>query len=196
MLTVAKLATLKPRSTIYRVADAAGLCIEVRPDGGRSWRYRYRFAGIARMLSLGTYPQISLAEARRRRDEARTRLQTGQDPSSERRAEKVRAQLSAENTFGAIAEECLVSSKVDERFTGVVERRAPIALSAIAPAANSVASTGLPASPESIETDNSGNVRTRPRVRRDACPPDSSATRSVAMKTCHTIAAAIQSFAR
>src|SRR5258708_21633438 len=107
MLTVVKLAALKPRSTIYRVADAAGLCIEVRPDGGRSWRYRYRFAGIARMLSLGTYPQISLAEARRRRDGARTRLQTGQDPSSERRAEKVRAQLSAENTFGAIAEEWL-----------------------------------------------------------------------------------------
>ena len=67
MLTAVKLAALKPRDAIYRVADFAGLCIEVRPDGGRSWRYRYRFAGSARMLSLGTYPQVSLAEARKRR---------------------------------------------------------------------------------------------------------------------------------
>ena len=72
MLTALKLSTLKPRETIYRVADAAGLCIEVRPDGGRSWRYRYRFAGKPRMLSLGIYPDVSLAEARKRRDDAST----------------------------------------------------------------------------------------------------------------------------
>jgi len=105
MLTAVKLAALKPRDVIYRVADAAGLCIEVRPDGGRSWRYRYRFAGSARMLSLGTYPQVSLAEARKRRDEARTVLQSGRDPSTERKADKLRVRLSVENTFGAIATE-------------------------------------------------------------------------------------------
>jgi Arm DNA-binding domain len=81
MLTVMKLGALKPRAAIYRVADGAGLCVEVRPDGGRSWRYRYRFAGNARMLSLGTYPQVSLAQARTRRDEARSVLQAGLDPS-------------------------------------------------------------------------------------------------------------------
>lgn len=107
MLTAVKLAALKPRTAIYRIADAAGLCIEVRPDGGRSWRYRYRFAGTARMLSLGTYPQVSLAEARRRRDEARNVLQSGRDPSSERKADKLRVKLSVENTFGAIAMEWL-----------------------------------------------------------------------------------------
>lgn len=102
MLTAVKLAVLKSRTAIY-----AGLCIEVRPDGGRSWRYRYRFAGNARMLSLGTYPQVSLAEARKRRDEARAVLQTGRDPSSERKADKLRVKLSVENTFGAIAREWL-----------------------------------------------------------------------------------------
>lgn len=107
MLTAIQLSALKPRDAIYRVADAAGLCIEVRPDGGRSWRYRYRFAGNARMLSLGTYPQVSLAEARKRRDEVRTILQSGRDPSSERKADKLRVKLSAENTFGAIAREWL-----------------------------------------------------------------------------------------
>jgi integrase len=55
------------------------------------------------MLSLGTYPQISLAEARKRRDEARTILQSGRDPSSERKANKLRIRLSVESTFGAIA---------------------------------------------------------------------------------------------
>ncbi|MDE2084442.1 MAG: integrase arm-type DNA-binding domain-containing protein, partial [Xanthomonadaceae bacterium] len=107
MLTAVQLSVLKPRATIYRVADAAGLCIEVRPDGGRSWRYRYRFAGNARMLSLGAYPQISLADARKRRDEARNVLQSGRDPSSERKADKLRVKLSVGNTFGAIALEWL-----------------------------------------------------------------------------------------
>lgn len=107
MLTVLKIAALKPRASVYRVADAGGLSIEVRPDGGRSWRYRYRFVGKARMLSLGVHPEITLAEARRRRDEARAMLRTGRDPSSERKAEKVRAQLSTENTFEAIAREWL-----------------------------------------------------------------------------------------
>jgi integrase len=107
MLTAVKLAALKPRAAIYRVADAAGLCIEVRPDGGRSWRYRYRFAGKARMLSLGAYPEISLAEARRRRDEARALLQSGRDPSLQRRTEKARLKLAAGNTFDANVKEWL-----------------------------------------------------------------------------------------
>ena len=59
------------------------------------------------MLSLGTYPQVSLAEARKRRDEARNVLQSGRDPSSERKADKLRVKLSVENTFGAIAMEWL-----------------------------------------------------------------------------------------
>jgi len=107
MLTAVKLAALKPRTAIYRVADAAGLCIEVRPDGGRSRRYRYRFAGTARMLWLGAYPQVTLAEARKRRDEACNVLQSGRDPPSERKADKLRVKLSVENTFGAIATEWL-----------------------------------------------------------------------------------------
>jgi len=105
MLTAVKLAALKPRDVIYRVADAAGLCIEVRPDGGRSWRYRYRFAGSARMLSLGTYPQVSLAEARKRRDEARTMLAEGIDPSEQRKAAKAAEVERGTNSFETIARE-------------------------------------------------------------------------------------------
>src|SRR3546814_10645491 len=55
---------LKPRDKIYRLADAHGLCLEVTPSGSRLWRYRYRWAGRATMLSLGPYPIVGLAEAR------------------------------------------------------------------------------------------------------------------------------------
>jgi len=132
MLTAVKLLTLKPRATVYRVADASGLCIEVRPDGGRSWRYRYRLAGNARMLSLGIYPGVSLAEARKRRDGARAVLQSGRDPSMERRTEKVRARLSAENTFKAIANEWLAQQR--GKLAEVTYRKAEWMMSFVLPA--------------------------------------------------------------
>ena len=53
MRTDAKLRSLKPKDAVYRVADSQGLCIEVRPSGSKIWRYRYRFAAKANMLSLG-----------------------------------------------------------------------------------------------------------------------------------------------
>lgn len=74
MLTDTKLRALKPKDAVYRVADANGLCIEVRPTGARLWRYRYRFAGKASMAGLGEYPAMSLAEARAARDKARAVL--------------------------------------------------------------------------------------------------------------------------
>ncbi|MGH8154536.1 MAG: Arm DNA-binding domain-containing protein, partial [Rhodanobacteraceae bacterium] len=58
MLTELKLRALKPRAKVYRVADAAGLCVEVQPNGARYWRYRYRYAGKQKMVSLGVYPEV------------------------------------------------------------------------------------------------------------------------------------------
>ena len=71
MLTDTKLRALKPRESVFRIADAGGLCVEVRPTGSRLWRFRYRYSGKARMLALGEYPTVSLMEARSKRDEAR-----------------------------------------------------------------------------------------------------------------------------
>ncbi|MBS0569650.1 MAG: tyrosine-type recombinase/integrase [Proteobacteria bacterium] len=132
MLTAMRLSALKPRTLVYRVADAGGLCIEVRPDGARYWRYRYRFAGKARMLSLGVYPQISLVVARKRRDEARSLLQSGLDPSLQRKAEKLHLKLSAENTFGAIAREWLQQQR--GKLAEVTYRKAEWLLSFVLPA--------------------------------------------------------------
>ena len=66
MLTDAAIRALRPRSTLYRVADRDGLCLEVTPRGAKHWRYRYRRAGKAGMISLGTYPVITLGMARDR----------------------------------------------------------------------------------------------------------------------------------
>lgn len=82
----------KPR----KLNDGGGLALEIRPEGGKWWRYRYRFDGKEKMLSLGTYPAVGLAEARQRRNEARQLLRSGTDPSvdrKERAAARIRHQV-------------------------------------------------------------------------------------------------------
>lgn len=111
MLTDAKLRTRKPRENVYRIADALGLAIEVRPTGARLWRFRYRFNGIANMLGLGEYPGVSLTEARERRDAARRLLADGVDPSAQRKADddaaKAKAEHAKRGSFEAVAADWL-----------------------------------------------------------------------------------------
>lgn len=71
-----------------KISDGAGLVLDVRPTSAGWWRLRYWLAGKERMLSLGTYPDTSLAQARARRDEARRQVAAGTDPSGTRKAEK------------------------------------------------------------------------------------------------------------
>ena len=110
MLTEVKIRALKPRTTLYRVADERGLCIEVRPTGSKLWRFRYRHNGRARMLSLGAWPAVTLADARQRRDEARKLVAQGIDPSAARKAAKDADAL----TFETIAREWLSRREVSE----------------------------------------------------------------------------------
>lgn len=78
--------TAKPKGKLYRLPDANGLCLEVATTGSKLWRYRYRFQGKAKMLSLGAYPAVSLREARQKRDDARQLIVEGIDPSDHRKA--------------------------------------------------------------------------------------------------------------
>lgn len=95
----------KPREKTYTKSDGCGLVLQVTPEGAKWWRFRYRFAGKEKMLSLGTYPQVSLSDARKRRDEARSMLANDIDPSAKRQAEKrVRTMLHT-NSFEAVARE-------------------------------------------------------------------------------------------
>lgn len=87
-LTAKKVDSLKPKEKLYRVADARGLCIEVKINGAKFWRFRYRYAGKAKMISLGKYPIVSLKEARKRRKDAQGILDEGGNPANERRTQR------------------------------------------------------------------------------------------------------------
>jgi integrase len=77
-----------PGEKARKLSDGGGLVLEIRPEGGKWWRFRYQFGGKEKMISLGTYPAVTLAEARRRRNEARHKITAGIDPSQARKAAK------------------------------------------------------------------------------------------------------------
>lgn len=86
-----------------RFIDAGGLYLEVVPSGGRHWRWKYRFGGKEKRLALGSYPQVSLAMARRARDDARLLLKSGSDPVAAKQDQKRIAKVSLETTFEPVA---------------------------------------------------------------------------------------------
>jgi integrase len=87
-LTDVKIRSAKPKPSDYRLADAAGLYLLVSPSGGKLWRWNYRYDGKQKTMSLGKYPDISLADARSAHQTARTDLAKGNDPMAQRKAEK------------------------------------------------------------------------------------------------------------
>ena len=104
-LTDTAIRNAKPAARDYKLADSGGLFVLVTPAGGKLWRLKFRIDGKERKLSLGRYPDISLSEARKRRDAARSQIALGSDPAREKQREKIRAKLSVDNTFAAIAAE-------------------------------------------------------------------------------------------
>ncbi|MEN9490112.1 MAG: hypothetical protein RJA63_561 [Pseudomonadota bacterium] len=92
-----------PKDKPYRLADSAGMYLEVQPNGRKYWRLKYRIAGKEKRLALGVYPEVPLSQARGARDEARRLIAKGIDPSAERQAAKKAALASIENTFEAVA---------------------------------------------------------------------------------------------
>lgn len=92
----------KPRDKAYKLADGRGLHLLVAPTGGKLWRFRYRVEGREKLLSLGIYPDVSLAKARERCSEARALLAEGIDPSVHRKVAKTMREGLKENTFEVI----------------------------------------------------------------------------------------------
>ncbi len=94
----------KKRDKEYKLFDGGGLFLLVTPSGGKLWRLKYRYEGKERMLALGSYPAISLADARQRREDARKLLANGIDPGAVKKAQK-QAQTEETETFEVIARE-------------------------------------------------------------------------------------------
>ncbi len=102
-LTELAIKHLKPKSTVYRIADSGGLCLEVSPSGSKLWRWRYYYQGKEQMLALGKYPALTLADARKKRDEARELVDAGKHPTREKKIQKLRKAHEGANIFEKIA---------------------------------------------------------------------------------------------
>jgi len=113
VLTDTEIKGLKPRPKPYKVSDSGGLHVLVTPastqlpKGSKLWKCAYRFAGRQKTLSLGAYPDISLGEARARREAAKLQLRQGIDPGSTVKADKRAVVAAATSTFSAVADEWL-----------------------------------------------------------------------------------------
>lgn len=104
-LNDATIRTLKPAAKSFRKSDGRGLYIEIYPHGAKLWRFKYRFLNKEKRVALGAYPDVSLAQARKKRDTFREQLAQGIDPSAERKRARLVAKISAANTFKEVAEE-------------------------------------------------------------------------------------------
>jgi len=104
-LTDVTIRKAKPADKTQRLFDGGGMYLEVSPAGGKWWRLKYRFGCKEKRLSLGTYPDTGLADAREKRDAARKLLAAGVDPGEQRKAAKAAGEERAANSFEVVARE-------------------------------------------------------------------------------------------
>jgi len=114
MLNDTRIRSAKPAERDYKLTDFDGLYLLVCKNGSKLWRFAYRFEGKQKQIALGAYPQVTLANARDRREAARKLLADGKDPSVERRLEKI-AKAAGGNTFLEVAEEFLDKQRREGR---------------------------------------------------------------------------------
>ncbi|WP_245285066.1 Arm DNA-binding domain-containing protein [Agrobacterium tumefaciens] len=104
-LTDIQVKNAKADSKPRKLSDEKGLYLYISVAGGKSWRFDYDFFGKRKTLTIGAYPTVGLADARRLRDEAKKKLAEGLDPSLAKKREHLAAKAAAGNTFGVIADE-------------------------------------------------------------------------------------------
>ena len=112
-LTDVAIRNAKPGAKAYKPTDGAGMFLLVTPAGGKLWRLKYRIDGKEKLLAIGAYPETSLGDARKRREEARALIAQGKDPSREKQRDKVRSRIQATDTFTAIANEYCAKRRRD-----------------------------------------------------------------------------------
>lgn len=103
MLTDAQAKRAKGADKPYKLTDGGGLYLLVSPTGNRSWRLKYRFGGKEKLLTFGTYPEVSLVDARGLREKAKAALREHRDPAVEKKQAVAAARIGASNTFEACA---------------------------------------------------------------------------------------------
>ena len=126
----------KPGEKPYKLSDSGGLYALVTPSGSKLWRLKYRFGGKEKVLSFGAYPIVSLATARRKRDEAKQLLAEQTDPASKKNLDEIVAATVAKNTFGVIAAELLGNKEANEAASATMSKNRWLLEKLAAPLAN------------------------------------------------------------
>ncbi|MFT6791901.1 MAG: hypothetical protein ACJA04_001114, partial [Cellvibrionaceae bacterium] len=101
-LTSLQVKQAQPKDKPYKLADAKGLYLYTTPKHQKYWRMDYRYGGKRKTLAFGVYPEVSLADARNKRDKARQQIQNELDPMDVKRASKLAKTQSHENSFKAL----------------------------------------------------------------------------------------------
>lgn len=130
MLTDIAIRNAKPKDKPYKLYDGGGLFLLIQPSGGKWWRFKYRWLEKEKLLSLGTYPDTSLAEARERHIQARKALAAGNDPNAVKKEAKRLIAINAENSFELVGREWLEARSPGwtPRYTEYMRKRLEIDL--------------------------------------------------------------------
>jgi integrase len=123
-LTDIKIRQAKPGATAIKLTDSAGLFLEIRPNGSKLWRYRFRIAGKENTYAIGVYPDVSLSAARTERDIARDLVKAGRNPAHVRQTEKAQQLSENRNTFKVVAREWIEKrlAQRTEKYRNQIER--------------------------------------------------------------------------
>jgi hypothetical protein len=104
----------KPKDKPYKLTDEKGMFLLVNPNGSKYFRLDYRFDGKRKTLALGVYPEISLKQAREKRDDAKQQIANGIDPNDNKKAIKLSKADNAANSFEVLAREWFERNMTDK----------------------------------------------------------------------------------
>ena len=121
-LTDTKVRSLKPREKAYKVSDFEGLFVLVKPNGSKLWQFKYRLFGKERLLSIGIYPDVSLAQARKVKEGARTMVATGNDPSEAKQVEQRARREETGQIFGKIGAAFLEKQRKEGKSKATLDK--------------------------------------------------------------------------
>ncbi len=113
----------KPKEKPYKISDGGGLFLLVKPNGSKLWQQKYRYFGKERLLSHGRYPEVSLTQARQKREEARALLASGGDPAAQKKLDRIAAETKARTTFKLVAEEYLEECEARELSPATMKKK-------------------------------------------------------------------------
>lgn len=117
-----QLRNLKPRDKAYKVSDFEGLFVLIKINGSKLWQFKYRIFGKERLLSIGIYPEVSLAQARKAKEDARAKLAAGVDPSEAKQIERRVKQEEAAQTFELIGRLFLEKQRMEGKSKATLDK--------------------------------------------------------------------------